>query len=192
MGRTREFDRDEALIGAMRVFWRKGYGDTNIADLVEASGVARYGWYTTFGGKDEIFVAALEHYRAYLNRAYLDKLRAPDADLATIEAHFRLNLGVAARGSLKGCFACASALDRGRDDKNVARVVAAVLADVRAAFRNAIENAARAGQVRDLPVDTLVDFSVNAMRHLSTLVRAGAPREEVEAYIKSTLALLAP
>ena len=176
----------------MRVFWRKGYGDTTFTDLVEATGVARYGSYTAFGDKDEIFVVALEQYREFLNRAFLDRLRAPDADLAAIKAHLRLNLGVAAKGSLKGCFACASALERGADDKDVANVVAAVMADVRGAFRNAIENAVSAGQVRDLPVDSLVDFSVNAMRHLSTLVRAGTPREEVKAYVDSTLALLAP
>jgi TetR/AcrR family transcriptional repressor of nem operon len=192
MSRHTEFDREEALTGAMRVFWKKGYANTSIADLVEETGVARYGWYTAFGDKDEIFVAALEHYREYLNGAYLNKLRAADADLAAVEAHLRLNLGVAAKGSLKGCFACASALERGAEDKGVAGVVEAVMSDVRAAFRNAIKNALRAGQVRDLPVETLVDFTMNAMRHLSTLVRAGAPRKEVNAYIGSTLALLAP
>ena len=192
MARTQEFDRDEALTGAMGVFWRQGYGGTNMADLVEATGVARYGWYNTFGDKDAIFLAALERYREFLNRKHLDKLRAPDADFATIEAHFRLNLKVALRGPLKGCFACASGSERGGHDKQVARAVAAVLEDVRAAFRNAIENAVGKGQMRDLPVDTLVDFSVGAMHHLSTLVRSGAPRKEIEAFIDSTLALLNP
>jgi AcrR family transcriptional regulator len=83
MSRHTEFDREEALTGAMRVFWKKGYANTSIADLVEETGVARYGWYTAFGDKDEIFVAALEHYREYLNGAYLNKLRAADADRKT-------------------------------------------------------------------------------------------------------------
>lgn len=192
MARKREFDREVALDGAMRIFWRKGYGACNIADLVEDTGVARYGWYIAFGDKDEIYVAALERYRGFLNRQHLDKLRAPDADLAAIEAHFRMNLGRAARGQLKGCFACAAAAERADKDPRVARVVAATLADVRAAFRNAMENAARAGQVRDLPVDTLAEFGLGAMHHLSTLARSGAPRKDVKAYIDSTLAMLAP
>jgi TetR/AcrR family transcriptional repressor of nem operon len=191
VARKREFDREAALDGAMRIFWHKGYDASNIADLVEGTGVARYGWYNAFGDKDEIFVAALERYGGYLNRQHLDKLRAPDADLAAIEAHFRLNLGRAARGRLKGCFACAAATERAGEDERVARVVAAILADVRAAFLNAMENAVRAGQVRDLPVDMLAEFGLGTMRHLSTLVRSGARRKEIEAYIDCSLALLA-
>ena len=192
MARKREFDREVALDGAMRLFWRKGYGACNIAELVEETGVARYGWYIAFGDKDEVYVAALERYREYLNRQHLDKLRAPGADLKAIEAHFRLNLGRGPLGRSKGCFACAAAAQRADEDKRVARVVAATFADVRSAFQSATENAVHAGQLRDLPIDTLVEFSTGAMHHLSTLLRSGARRKEIEAYIDCSLAMIAP
>lgn len=176
----------------MGVFWREGYNDTSIADLVEATRVARYGWYTEFGNKDAIFVAALAFYRDFLNRKQLEKLRAPDADLRAIESHLRVNLGIAYRGPLKRCFACASALERGRVDTQVAGVVEVTMADVRATFRNAMENAARAGQVRNLPVEILVEFTLNSMRHLLTLVSSGTSRKEIESCIETTFALLKP
>lgn len=52
------------------------------------------------------------------------------ADLRAIESHLRVNSGIADRGPLKTCFACASALERGRVDTQVAGVVEATMADV--------------------------------------------------------------
>ena len=43
MARTREFDPEEALDKAVQLFWRKGYFDTSMDDLVKETGVSRYG-----------------------------------------------------------------------------------------------------------------------------------------------------
>ena len=61
--REREFDRQEALVSAMNLFWRKGYNDTSVQDLVEETGVARSGLYGEFGDKHELFLAALDQYQ---------------------------------------------------------------------------------------------------------------------------------
>ncbi len=63
MSRARSFDTDVALDKAMRLFWRKGYLDTSIDDLVSETGVGRSGLYGTFGGKRDLFFAALTRYR---------------------------------------------------------------------------------------------------------------------------------
>ena len=47
----------------MALFWERGYNATSISDLVDHLGVNRQSLYDTFGGKDHLFLAALERYR---------------------------------------------------------------------------------------------------------------------------------
>ncbi|NKB90397.1 MAG: TetR family transcriptional regulator [Acidobacteria bacterium] len=61
-GRPREFDKDQALGEAMRVFWRQGFNGTAVADLEEAMGLGRQSIYNAFGDKEQLFDAALELY----------------------------------------------------------------------------------------------------------------------------------
>jgi len=62
MGRHREFDIDQALDGALDVFWRKGYEGTSLSDLTEAMGITRPSLYAAFGNKEELFRKALDRY----------------------------------------------------------------------------------------------------------------------------------
>jgi AcrR family transcriptional regulator len=72
MGRHREFDVDEVLDAAVKVFWRKGYEGTTYTDLVEATGVERPALYSAFGNKEALFLKALARYDA----RYLDYMPA--------------------------------------------------------------------------------------------------------------------
>ena len=62
MGRHREFQLEEALDAALRMFWRKGYEGTSYADLTEATGLERPSLYAAFGNKEALFRRALARY----------------------------------------------------------------------------------------------------------------------------------
>ena len=64
MPRPRSKSRDDLISSAMGVFWENGFNATSIEDLVASSGVGRGGIYSDFGGKEELFLACLEAYRA--------------------------------------------------------------------------------------------------------------------------------
>ncbi|MCD1260349.1 TetR/AcrR family transcriptional regulator [Paenibacillus athensensis] len=88
MVRPKEFDEREALAAAMQVFWEKGYEATSISDLTARMAIQRPSLYATFGGKKELFAAALKAY-AQSVLAYLENklLRGPSAK-AAIRAYF--------------------------------------------------------------------------------------------------------
>jgi len=74
-GRPREFDCDEALTAALRVFWQKGYEGASLTDLTEAMGITRPSLYAAFGNKETLFRKALDLYER-------DKLAYVEAALA--------------------------------------------------------------------------------------------------------------
>jgi len=64
MARPQEFDTDTVLDNAMKVFWKKGFDDASIQDLVDATGLNRGSLYNSFGDKASLFSAVMDHYRA--------------------------------------------------------------------------------------------------------------------------------
>ena len=62
MGRTREFDEQAVLTGAMHIFRKQGYQAASIRDLEEATGLKGGSIYHAFGDKAGLFDAAFEHY----------------------------------------------------------------------------------------------------------------------------------
>jgi AcrR family transcriptional regulator len=61
MGRRRNFSREDVLTKATPVFWKRGFADTKVEDLEEATGVNKSGLYSEFSSKEEIFVESLKH-----------------------------------------------------------------------------------------------------------------------------------
>jgi TetR/AcrR family transcriptional regulator, copper-responsive repressor len=62
MGRRRNFSREDVLTKAIPVFWKRGFADTKVEDLEEATGVNKSGLYSEFSSKEEIFVESLKYY----------------------------------------------------------------------------------------------------------------------------------
>jgi AcrR family transcriptional regulator len=73
-GRPRSFDRQQALLCAMQVFWKKGFEDTSMTDLTQAMGIASPSLYAAFGSKEALFLEALDLYQSTVNREIWDAL----------------------------------------------------------------------------------------------------------------------
>lgn len=62
IGRPREFDLDDAIVRAMRLFWRRGYEGTSLSDLTSELGITRPSLYAAFGNKEALFIKVLDRY----------------------------------------------------------------------------------------------------------------------------------
>ena len=78
MAGVKQFDREEVLDCAMRVFWERGYEATSIQDLVEATGLSRGSLYATFSDKKLLFLAVLARYAACVGSPMMAELATPD------------------------------------------------------------------------------------------------------------------
>ncbi|MHC2492005.1 AcrR family transcriptional regulator [Sinorhizobium meliloti] len=61
-GRPRSFDRADALMRAMQVFWEKGYEGASLTALTAAMGINAPSLYAAFGCKEALYLEAMELY----------------------------------------------------------------------------------------------------------------------------------
>ncbi|MGW0937725.1 TetR/AcrR family transcriptional regulator [Streptomyces sp. NPDC002666] len=125
MARTKEFDPDAALQSALELFWRRGYEATSVADLVEHLGIGRASIYATFGGKNELYLKAMDRYAEMRDPLLLAELSQPGPALPAVRAVVRRFAAEAAspEGRLNGCFVTNTAAELAPHDPAAARRV---------------------------------------------------------------------
>jgi AcrR family transcriptional regulator len=84
----KHFDPDAALDAAMRLFWRQGVASTGIQDVVNETGLNRSSLYATFGGKQQIYLAALGRYVEQWSRPAFLRLAQDERGLPAVSEFF--------------------------------------------------------------------------------------------------------
>jgi len=189
-GRPREFDVDQALAAALRVFWSKGYEGASMADLTEAMGVTKPSLYAAFGNKEALFNKALDLYAreklAYMGRA----LEAPTAR-AVAERLMRGALEMQTSScDPRGCLGVISSVACGAEAESIREQVVARSAAAKKALLDRFERAKVDG---DLPADAdpqgLSSYLTAVMQGMAVQAGAGASRAELERLVETSLAL---
>lgn len=192
MARSREFDPDDALDKAMKVFWRKGYANTSIEDLVSATGVNRYGLYDEFENKRGLFLAALDHYQNAVMGMLFGVVERPGARLADVGAYFAKLVELASTDMGKlGCLMVNSASEVASCDNHAAEAIVKSRARVRRGFVNALSNAKAAGELPgEFDVERTADFLIGVMHGLSVLARSDAGPGMMKNVVETALSCL--
>ncbi len=120
-GRPREFDMDEALDQAIRVFCEQGYNATSIGDLIDAMGLASGSIYKAFRDKRAVFLAALDRHIVLRKEQIAAAARSskPARErLRDVLVHFvEVSKGIEGR---RGCLVVGSAVELAILDREVA------------------------------------------------------------------------
>jgi TetR/AcrR family transcriptional repressor of nem operon len=181
MGMPKQYDRTELLDRAVEQFRRQGFNGTSTSELVAALGVNRKSMYAEFGSKQRLFEAALEHYsRNHLARV-LAPIEARDAGIDAIRRAFDAYAS-ASEGRFRGlgCLMCNTAVERGAMDSGSGRYVAEYLERITRAFRHALGNAQRLGEVEaTVDLDEMAMFLTTVLIGVAACVRAEAPSEQL-------------
>jgi TetR/AcrR family transcriptional repressor of nem operon len=180
------------VAAAAEVFWRSGYDDAKIEDVVQASGANRYALYGAFRGKRDLFLAVLDAHHAKAKAIFLDGLN--DEGLPPIDAIRRVCAWaiseMAARGG--GCLIHNVAAERARDDGLIAARIDQYTAEILGAFELALSRAQERGELS--PAATPAEGARHLLimkLGLGDLARGGASEAEMLAALDAGLALLA-
>jgi TetR/AcrR family transcriptional repressor of nem operon len=149
MARPRKFDPDQVLDRSMREFWGRGYRDTSVDDLVEATGVQPGSLYNAFpGGKRGLFLQALDRYSRLVVPEKMGALEEAGAGLAELRAYFDgLVDDLTTPEGRMGCLMVNSTVELAAQDSEVGEIVREHMRRLERAAERALRNAQGRGEV---------------------------------------------
>src|ERR1700728_3392969 len=190
MARSKEFDPERALNKAMHLFWRRGYENTSLAELLRAMGIAKQSLYDTFGDKRALYLKAMAYYRDQTNGA----MQQMFDQIPSIKDGFaKLLYGLAAETREqheRGCLLLSANLQRDASDAVVRDFLRHNQAGVEAIFLQALARAQKQEEVspKDDPA-ALARFFVVTIQGMRAMARLKSDRKELEQVARVALAV---
>ena len=158
-------------------------------DIVQTTGVSRYGLYGTFGNKRELFEQALEQYAEGMGKQSFLRLLEPGASLDHIRAIFDERVAdMSCPEENKGCLFIHTAMELAPHDEELRDVLQRFMKRISKAFAIGLDSAKGRGEVaQDVDVDAAGDLLTSAMFGLVVLGRTGFPQSTLSSIVDSTL-----
>jgi TetR/AcrR family transcriptional regulator, transcriptional repressor for nem operon len=194
MPRPREFDSEQALQQATDLFWKKGFFETSVDDLVRCTGVGTYGLYSVYGDKKGLFLAALDKFRDKYVNQLLSQLEQPDASWPAITQYFSLVIDRAGtvEGRL-GCLMCITSNQMIGLDAEVDKKVRQHFRRLKRAFHRAIANAAHKGEIKNnIDPEIYGDYLVGLAHGAASLLRSGNSTKSIRNFVTTGLGCFQP
>lgn len=185
-GRPREFDVEEALAAALRVFWEKGYEGASLTDLTDAMGVTRPSLYAAFGNKEELFKRALDLYEneklAYIRNA-LEAPTARGVAQRMLEGAIEINTG-----ECPGCLRVIAAVSCNNENSPIRQDVKARTQSSRQAIVERMQRAIDEGDFT-VPVDAeaMTGYLIAVLQGIAVQARERASPAELGKIAEATL-----
>ena len=179
-GRPRLFDEEAVLDELTALFWEKGYAQTSMADLVEASGVHKSSLYSTFGSKEELFSKILRRYLAGRMDALSALIEEAGPGIEGIHGFLELIRGnIISGGHREGCLLVNSSSELHGTAPGFENFGAEYRAALRERIRKLIQQAEPEGAPNGVLTDQRTDLFVTFMAGLNVTVRGGADEDEI-------------
>jgi AcrR family transcriptional regulator len=151
MADIKHFDPDATLETVVRLFWKQGVAATGVQDVVNATGLNRSSLYSTYGGKQQLYLAALNRYVTARSQPVFRQLAEDARGLPAIADFFRGLIGARTSGEHArwGCLVSNAHAGAESNDLEVRAVLDRHHQELCHALRSALETAKREGQLTD-------------------------------------------
>ena len=92
MGRKIEFDLEKALDRAMHEFWKKGYSNTSLRDLLKVMDIGESSFYHLFGGKKLLYLQCVQRYNQEVSGPRIEALEKASTAAKGARSFFKIIL----------------------------------------------------------------------------------------------------
>ncbi len=147
MARPKSFNQDQVLTQAMCCFWDRGYTATSMKDLEAATSLTPGSIYNSFGSKDGLFIAALDHYIVRVVERRVDKYLLNGDPIKGIDAYFYDCFRAQGNEIKGGCFLINTSTELGPHDEVVRQKVLKGMKVAQRGLVAAIDRAKALGQI---------------------------------------------
>ena len=189
MARRMEFDYDRAIDRATQVFWKKGYGNASLRDLLKAMGIGEGSFYNAVKSKKHLYLECLKHYDATVSRRRLEALMSPASAKDGIRAFFQRVLDeLDDPKTPRVCLLAGSLTGEVLEERELNRYVMSSMAAFGGRFSDRLIAARESGELpRDFDVETAAQVIVTYLLGLFRTIRVLANRKQVERQIEALL-----
>ncbi len=191
MARPTEFNRDQAVIAAMKLFWCQGYTATSLSQLLEAMGIGRSSFYAAFGDKRSLFIECLELFFRRTRDIMQDAWNTHRSPSAFGEFFHRTLFEVPEARARRGCMMVNSVLELADVDEELNRLAASHLADIETLFADCFRSSQHNG---DYPAgQSAEDLAACLMvinQGLRVASRKAVPQSALRNTVDSSLAVM--
>lgn len=191
MARPRNFDPTVVLDKAVKEFWQRGFDATGVETLCESMNLGAGSLYSAFGGKRELFLAALDRYMDQVSKDAIQRITAPSSGLEGIRNYFANLVDAIAQGRRRrGCLLTNSLIELGERDPAVSEKIMLNLARLETAFAAALTRASAAGEINPEPGAKAAGYLVCVVQGLNVLANTQPNRQVLEQIVASTISSL--
>lgn len=171
MARPREFDSDQVLDAAVRVFRDHGFEGTSAQMLVDAMGIGRQSLYDAFGDKWQLYRAAVRRYSADEVSAHIAMLNSGASAIDGIAAM----LDRVVMDAPTACLGTNSICEFGRARPDLSEIHDAVGSVLHAAIADRLREAQQDGHAAsELDPDNASSFLTASIAGIRVAARGGA------------------
>lgn len=191
-GRPRTFNRDEAVVAAMLLFWEHGFESTSLAQLRDAmGGISAASFYAAFESKEALFCEAMDKYISTYGQVSESFRDTSMTSKAAIEQGLRRSARMQTeRTHPLGCLLVLSAVNCSPEQKHIREMLAKEREKVRSWLKDCIERAVANGELPDsTDIPMLVTLFETFLRGISTQARDRVPYEAIDAAITQLMSI---
>ena len=182
MARSKEFDRDAALAGALEVFWTKGYEGASTDDLLKGMKIGRQSMYDTFGDKQALFLESLRCYHKLDNKNFFDHLGDNPSPLDVLHGFLAIFTRRSAEENARGCMGINATTALGSAQPEVTALARGTATSVQTMLAGLVEAAKERGDLRkSVNATAAAGFLYATLQGLTVRAQAGASRDELTA-----------
>lgn len=193
MARPRQFDRDEALLQAIRVFCDKGFAAASTEALMAAMNLSRQSMYNAFGDKRQLYIEAMQQYQANSISDLIWRLSKDASPLESLRNTLLSFASRAEREGTSGCMGVNAICEFGMSDEELNQLCASSGRTLRAAVERTLKLAVEQQQIpATIDIAGACDFLLSTLNGMKVSAKGGASREQLQAIAEFAVRALGP